>query len=281
MEGITGSELSSLQNILILKEGFKIEGEITNGSVSVRTFGPSTLAAVKKFQAKYGIKQTGYVGPLTRAKLNALYGCGKTSSTTIPELYVWPTSGPAPLRVTFSVEPSNIPPGAELFIDYGDQTASAKLEPSGNPKVLYSSSHQYLSSGTYMARVLSCPNGGNTCEGYTVWDTASIAVQSSQSWLTGVYAGHSFQYPGDWKLVARTGATGDFRGYDIVAPFASHDAYGATSEEINIGIMSMVYDCDSIRSTATRCVDAPIFIYTFSKDVRVHELFGKMIQTIK
>jgi hypothetical protein len=30
---------------------------------------------VKKFQAKYGIPSTGYVGPLTRAKLNSLYGC--------------------------------------------------------------------------------------------------------------------------------------------------------------------------------------------------------------
>lgn len=30
---------------------------------------------VFQFQAKYGIKQTGYVGPLTRAKLNSLYGC--------------------------------------------------------------------------------------------------------------------------------------------------------------------------------------------------------------
>ena len=31
--------------------------------------------AVKQFQAKYGIPNTGYVGPLTRAKLNSLYGC--------------------------------------------------------------------------------------------------------------------------------------------------------------------------------------------------------------
>lgn len=37
-------------------------------------FGSLTLKAVKRFQAKYGIPQTGYVGPLTRAKLNTLYG---------------------------------------------------------------------------------------------------------------------------------------------------------------------------------------------------------------
>jgi len=37
-------------------------------------FGSLTLKAVKRFQAKYGIIQTGYVGPLTRAKLSKLYG---------------------------------------------------------------------------------------------------------------------------------------------------------------------------------------------------------------
>ena len=36
------------------------------------TFGPATKRAVMKFQAKYGISQTGTVGPITRAKLNSL-----------------------------------------------------------------------------------------------------------------------------------------------------------------------------------------------------------------
>lgn len=40
------------------------------------SFGAPTAAAVVKFQKKYGIlPQSGKVGPLTRAKLNALYGC--------------------------------------------------------------------------------------------------------------------------------------------------------------------------------------------------------------
>lgn len=36
------------------------------------TFGESTAAAVVKFQARYGITQTGYVGPRTRAALNTV-----------------------------------------------------------------------------------------------------------------------------------------------------------------------------------------------------------------
>ena len=40
-------------------------------------------AEVVQFQAKYGITpQSGYVGPLTRAKLNSLYGCGVTPAPT-------------------------------------------------------------------------------------------------------------------------------------------------------------------------------------------------------
>lgn len=44
-------------------------------------FGPKTLAAVKRFQKKYGIRQTGTVGPLTRSKLGELYGGSATPAT--------------------------------------------------------------------------------------------------------------------------------------------------------------------------------------------------------
>jgi len=40
-----------------------------------------TAAYVVKFQTKYGILASGYVGPLTRAKLNALYRCTQPSIT--------------------------------------------------------------------------------------------------------------------------------------------------------------------------------------------------------
>ncbi|MFA6339137.1 MAG: peptidoglycan-binding domain-containing protein [Candidatus Paceibacterota bacterium] len=42
---------------------------MVNGS-----FGPATTRAVKRFQQKYGISQTGTVGPVTRAKINELFG---------------------------------------------------------------------------------------------------------------------------------------------------------------------------------------------------------------
>ena len=47
-------------------------------------FGPITLAAVKTFQTSNGIINTGYVGPLTRGALNALYCTPVTPVTSFP-----------------------------------------------------------------------------------------------------------------------------------------------------------------------------------------------------
>jgi len=65
-------DMTALQAVL-QKEGFAIDASETKG---VSIFGESTSAAVVQFQGKYGIRQSGYVGPLTRTKLNALYNCG-------------------------------------------------------------------------------------------------------------------------------------------------------------------------------------------------------------
>ncbi|MEI6420119.1 MAG: peptidoglycan-binding protein [bacterium] len=60
--GSTGTEVIALQNRLIA-EGL-YSGAVTG------YYGPLTVAAVKKYQAKYGIAQLGNVGPATRLKLN-------------------------------------------------------------------------------------------------------------------------------------------------------------------------------------------------------------------
>ena len=69
--GVSGSEVSCLQGFL-KNQGADIypEGFITGN------FGNLTKAAVIKFQAKYGISPTGYVGPLTRTKINQILGGG-------------------------------------------------------------------------------------------------------------------------------------------------------------------------------------------------------------
>jgi len=55
---------------------------ISYGADDINTYSIGTSQAVIAFQAKYKITQTGYVGALTRSKLNSLYACG-TGTTTI------------------------------------------------------------------------------------------------------------------------------------------------------------------------------------------------------
>ncbi|MBA3551166.1 peptidoglycan-binding protein, partial [Patescibacteria group bacterium] len=64
-KGSSGADVSALQAALT-KEGVYTCGLIGN-------FGPCTETGVKAFQKKYGISQTGTIGPLTRAKLNSLH----------------------------------------------------------------------------------------------------------------------------------------------------------------------------------------------------------------
>jgi hypothetical protein len=69
--GSSGSAVSELQRFLALNPAIYPQGEVTG------YFGTLTLKAVQRFQSKYGIAKPGeivygYVGPATRAKLNAL-----------------------------------------------------------------------------------------------------------------------------------------------------------------------------------------------------------------
>ncbi|MEK7560575.1 MAG: peptidoglycan-binding domain-containing protein [Patescibacteria group bacterium] len=72
--GMINSAVSLLQTDLSMDTSIYPEKLITG------YFGKLTLKAVKRFQAKHGIPQTGFVGPLTRSKLNDIY----TPDTDIP-----------------------------------------------------------------------------------------------------------------------------------------------------------------------------------------------------
>lgn len=62
--GMTGEQVKRLQKCLnkIIKAGLAVDG----------SFGAKTLAAVKKFQKKYGLEVDGIVGTITRAKIKSL-----------------------------------------------------------------------------------------------------------------------------------------------------------------------------------------------------------------
>ncbi len=82
-QGSSGSEVTLLQQLL-QKNGYLATSVKPNGN-----FGPSTLAAVKKFQQAKKLTAEGLVGPATRAALNATI----TSGTTGGKQYVIVTLG--------------------------------------------------------------------------------------------------------------------------------------------------------------------------------------------
>lgn len=82
--GDDGDDVRSLQQVLASDPSIFPEGQVTG------FFGPKTLKAVQKFQKKFGVSSTGFVGLQTRSLFHSHCGqglvqmsAGSTSSTTI------------------------------------------------------------------------------------------------------------------------------------------------------------------------------------------------------
>lgn len=73
--GARNDEVMKLQELLAQDPTIYPEGTVSG------FYGPKTTAAVKKFQAKYGLPTVGRVGPATLAKLNEIFG----ETTTIAQ----------------------------------------------------------------------------------------------------------------------------------------------------------------------------------------------------
>ena len=73
-EGLVGNlDVLSLQASLAREGDYPPPGFTKNNCPITGSFKKCTVLAVKEFQRKYGIKQTGYVGPQTRRILNEKY----------------------------------------------------------------------------------------------------------------------------------------------------------------------------------------------------------------
>jgi peptidoglycan hydrolase-like protein with peptidoglycan-binding domain len=91
--GSSGQDVISLQTFLMSK-GFDIPA-LSNGSIPSGYFGGQTHAAVVRYQKSVGLPPTGYVGPLTRAKMSGggiSIGSANRLTMVVPngdEKFVW------------------------------------------------------------------------------------------------------------------------------------------------------------------------------------------------
>lgn len=147
-------------------------------------FGPITKAGVITFQKENSIvPAVGYVGPLTRAAI--VKRCSGGVSTTNVSFSPAPTTGTAPLAVTFSVSGSGLGRG-QYIIAYGDGANSGPLQSyctttaNATSSCEFSAGHTYASAGVYSATLepyVACMWGTPRCMLYTqLLGTATITV---------------------------------------------------------------------------------------------------------
>jgi hypothetical protein len=103
--GSKSTDVMNLQKVLNMSADTKVAASGAGSpGMETSTFGPATKAAVIKFQTKYGISPAaGYVGAITRAKLNSMGGSVSTTPTT-PGTTL-PTGGA--LSVSAGSQPAN------------------------------------------------------------------------------------------------------------------------------------------------------------------------------
>lgn len=113
--GSTGADVSALQTWLIANN-YAIPA-ISSGAAQKGYFGQQTKAAVVKYQAAIGLPATGFVGPLTIAKLNGTGGVLATTPACNPVYFnCTPVGGVVP--------PVVVTPGAAFVADGTDGSIS-------------------------------------------------------------------------------------------------------------------------------------------------------------
>ena len=145
-------DVTVLQQFLVLQGTTIYPQQLVTGF-----FGNATQAAVMRYQTATNISATGFVGPLTRAAIAAQ--CAGTTpgtptpSTTKYSFSVTPTSGEAPLSVTFSaINAETLETGLTYVVDFGDNSRGSMN--AGTATNTLAVSHTYQNAGTFNAKLL-------------------------------------------------------------------------------------------------------------------------------
>jgi hypothetical protein len=174
--GASGADVAALQDHLI-QNGYSIPS-IVSGFVPKGYFGQQTAAAVQRYQVANGIPSTGYVGPMTRAKLNS--GSQGNSLTVIS-----PNGGETLVKNTNYSITWNVPSPSYGQAQIGDMWLEALVPPCaeppvGNPRCLIA---------TYPPRLLA--KNINLATRSYVWYVGSTAETTgpNQGALAPIYDG--------------------------------------------------------------------------------------------
>ncbi|KND49317.1 MAG: hypothetical protein AB203_02880 [Parcubacteria bacterium C7867-008] len=160
----TNKDVTALQKYLT-DTGYLVPGT-ANG-----IFGPKTHAAVQAFQRKNGLSSQGYVGPLSRAKIQVL-GCGVANSSyeepltlvgfDVPEKLNRGQSGAWILQ--FSPRAASSTP-LDFNADWGDGSTTTGLvvtsAASATTTFAYFT-HAYKKNGSYISTLTITPKNGKS-----------------------------------------------------------------------------------------------------------------------
>ncbi len=167
-------EVSKLQQFLAQDSDVYPEATV-NGS-----YGNQTRRAVERFQAAKGIRSSGSpetngygaVGPSTRAAIaNSCNEAGNTKLTAAP------STGRAPLSVKFTIKLSDT--SQPYSVDFGDGTVVSITTNSTNEIA-----HTYLSTGTYIAKLLTTGPSATTVGTATVRVTNTTIAATTCAAIT-------------------------------------------------------------------------------------------------
>jgi PKD repeat protein len=186
----TNGQVTVLQNFLVFEGSTIYPAQLVTGF-----FGNATLTGVINFQGKYGIQQTGFVGPLTLAAIaQACNGIAPPTSSSF-SFTASPSSGNAPLAVTFTATNVETPNSGSYVVAFGDGSQGTMSGATSSMTV----SHTYSQNGTYAAQLLIQQNlcGGSVTLSGCVSDlqvgTTTVTVGNGVT-TTGGTAGQNTVY---------------------------------------------------------------------------------------
>lgn len=176
-DSTSDGEVSILQAFLV-DQGFLA----MPSGVPYGYFGRLTETAVKDFQKKYDVLQTGYVGPLTRAAIKAVCGGEKPGNSSY-SFKGDPSSGDGPLAVTFTATAVDTGPSIWYAVDFGDGTTTpdrANMAASTSTTGLLYVKHTYTNKGKFTAQLLQEEDLCGIVGTYTYGCTKELNVDKTE-----------------------------------------------------------------------------------------------------